>query len=64
MRIRTYKEARYGCAGMCIACVLNTDEDKRDGLKVEEAACEIRCRLCTVQMGDDVRCWWTGANVC
>lgn len=36
------------------------EENKRDGLKEEEAACQIRgstecVLLCTVQMGDDVR---------
>ncbi len=44
----------------CI-CVCKKEEDKRDGLKVEGSACQIRCSnervpLCTVQMGDDVRC--------
>lgn len=46
---------------MHFVCVCEKSEDKRDGLNAEEAACQIRCSnervaLCTVQMGDDVRC--------
>lgn len=46
---------------MCLVCVCKKEEHKRDGLKEEKAACQIRCSnecvaLCTVQMGDDVRC--------
>lgn len=42
-------------------CVCTKEDDKRDGLKVEEAACQIRrgnerAALCTVQMGGGVRC--------
>ena len=44
-------------------------EDKRDGSKVEEAACQIRCSnehvaLCTVQMGDDARCQCVFITLC